>query len=239
MQRLVRHSIWGATIAVALGFFASVSAEPLIVMEGGTPKPGVITAWSGADKKVELTVKAGADANAVAAAISANVDKAKAKVAGGKVVVLGLAEADLLKALAEVSFGEDDVGALAAAAAGDESSDSGSSLRAKKTADLDKMFKDLTVTAMGQVVSVEGKFPNVIVTVKVLRAPTGDLAKTVRKGASIKFKPTYKMKGADPDLSDASTQLNLGANYFEKNDKVNVKIGAETKGVYAADVITR
>ena len=144
-----------AGLSLGLLVFGSAAfAEPLVTMEGGTAKPGVVTAWSGTDKKIELTLKAGADANAVAAAISANVDKAKAKVSGGKVLVLGLAEADLLKALAEVNFGEDDLGALAAAAASDESVDSGSSLRAKKTADLDKIFKDQKVTALGQVGAV-------------------------------------------------------------------------------------
>lgn len=230
-----------AGLSLGLLVFGSAAfAEPLVTMEGGTAKPGVVTAWSGTDKKIELTLKAGADANAVAAAISANVDKAKAKVSGGKVLVLGLAEADLLKALAEVNFGEDDLGALAAAAASDESVDSGSSLRAKKTADLDKIFKDQKVTALGQVVAVEGnKLTEVVVSVKILRAPTGDLAKTIRKGATVKFKPALKMNGANPDLSDANTQLNLGAYYLEKGDKVQVKIGADQKGTYAAEIITR
>lgn len=238
MSRLV-----GKIAGLSLGLFvfgSAAFAEPLVTMEGGTAKPGVVTAWSGADKKIELTLKAGADANAVAAAISANVDKAKTKVSGGKVLVLGLAEADLLKALAEVNFGEDDLGALAAAAASDESVDSGSSLRAKKTADLDKIFKDQKVTALGQVVAVEGnKLTDVVVSVKILRAPTGDLAKTIRKGGTVKFKPVLKMNGANPDLSDANTQLNLGAYYLEKGDKVQVKIGAEQKGTYAAEIITR
>lgn len=238
MSRLV-GKIAGLSLGL-LVFGSGAFAEPLVTMEGGTTKPGVVTAWSGADKKIELTLKAGADANAVAAAISANVDKAKTKVSGGKVLVLGLAEADLLKALAEVNFGEDDLGALAAAAASDESVDSGSSLRAKKTADLDKIFKDQKVTALGQVVAVEGnKLTDVVVSVKILRAPTGDLAKTIRKGGTVKFKPVLKMNGANPDLSDANTQLNLGAYYLEKGDKVQVKIGADQKGTYAAEIITR
>jgi hypothetical protein len=238
MSRLV-GKIAGLSLGL-LVFGSGAFAEPLVTMEGGTAKPGVVTAWSGADKKIELTLKAGADANAVAAAISANVDKAKTKVSGGKVLVLGLAEADLLKALAEVNFGEDDLGALAAAAASDESVDSGSSLRAKKTADLDKIFKDQKVTALGQVVAVEGnKLTDVVVSVKILRAPTGDLAKTIRKGGTVKFKPVLKMNGANPDLSDANTQLNLGAYYLEKGDKVQVKIGADQKGTYAAEIITR
>lgn len=230
-----------AGLALGMMLFASTTqAEPLVVMEGGTAKPGVVTAWSGTDKKIELTLKAGADANAVAAAISANVDKAKAKVAGGKVLVLGLAEADLLKALAEVNFGEDDLGALAAAAASDESVDSGSSLRAKKTADLEKLLKDQKVTALGQVAGVEGnKLTDVVVSVKILRAPTGDLAKAIRKGGTVKFKPVLKMNGANPDLSDANTQVNLGAYYLQKGDKVTVKIGAEAQGTYAAEIITR
>jgi len=228
-------------MGLVLACATSAHADPLVTMEGGKAKPGVVTAWSSAgDKKVELTLKGGTDANAVASAIQSNVDKVKAKVAGGKVLCLGMAEADLLTALASVPFGEDDLGALAAAAASDDSVDSGSSLRAKKTADLDKIFKDLSSTAMGQVVAVGGdKFPNATVSVKILRAPTGPLSKTVRKGATIKFVPVLKMKGDMPDVSDANTRTNLGAWYMEKGDKIQVKIGAEDKGSYKAEVITR
>lgn len=220
--------------------FGEVSAEPLVKMEGGSAKPGVVTAWSSSGPKVELTIRAGADAKAVAEAIEGNVEKVKAKVQGGKVVVIGKPEADLLKALSEVDFGGDDLGALAKASAEGDDSDTGSSLRAKKTADLEKMFKDQAVTAQGTVVEAGGaKFPQAEVTVNILRAPTGDLGKDIRKGKKVKFRAALKMKGQDVDWSDANTQVNAGAWYLQKGDKVLVKVGKGANGVYDAEIISR
>src|SRR5262249_47355777 len=134
-------------------------AEPLVKMEGGAAKPNIVTAWSSSGPKVELTLKDGVDAQAVASAIEGGVEKVKAKVQGGKVVVLGKAEAELLPALAAVDFGGgDDLGALAKNAASGGDSESGSSLRAKKTVDLQAMFKDQAISAQGTVADVsEGK----------------------------------------------------------------------------------
>jgi hypothetical protein len=229
-------------LAGALGGLAVTAlAEPLVKMEGGAAKPNIVTAWSSSGPKVELTIKGGVDPQAVASAIEGGVEKVKAKVQAGKVVVLGKAEADLLPALAQVDFGGgDDLGALAKNAASGGESDSGSSLRAKKTVDLDKMFKDQAVSAQGTVADVsEGKFPNAEVTINILRAPSGDLGKDVRKGKQIKFKPVFKMKGKDIDWSDENTQINAGAWYLQKGDKVWVKIGKGKDGVYEAVILTR
>ena len=123
---------------------------------------------------------------------------------------------------------------------GGDDLDSGSSLRAKKTAELAKIFKDQKTTAMGKVVAVGGgKFPEAIVEVKVLKGPTGDLGKKIRKGQTVKFKPVLKMKNGQADLEDASTQTNLGAWFLEKGDRVQVKVGGEEKGVFEAVFISR
>jgi hypothetical protein len=47
------------------------------------------------------------------------------------------------------------------------------------------------------------------------------------------------MKGKDPDWSDENTQLNAGAWYMQKGDKVLVKIGKKNGDVYDAEIITR
>ena len=224
-------------LAFGLG---SAFAEPLVKMEGGQPKPGVIAAWTGADKKVELTVAGGHDPQAVASTIEANVEKVKAKVTAGKVVVTGRVQEDLLKALAEVDFGGDDLGALAAAAMRDDDGDAGSSLRAKKTAELAKLLEDAPTTAMGKVTAVDGTtFPDAVISVRVLRAPTGELGKKVRKGQVVKFRPVFAKKGGALDLSDTNTQTNLGAWYLEKNDNVRVKIGKDASGTFEALLISR
>lgn len=236
----MRFVQWAA-LGAGLLWASAVFAEPLVKMEGGKATPNVVTAWSAAGTKVELTIKAGVDAKAVADSIEANVEKVKAKVQGGKVVVIGKAEADLLQALSAVDFGgEGDVGALANAAMQGDESDSGSSLRAKKTANLEAMFKDQATTAQGTIAEAGGStFPNAEVTVSIIRAPTGELGKTVRKGAKLKFKPVLKMKGKDVDWSDANTQVNAGAWYLQKGDKVLVKIGKNNGGVYDAEIISR
>lgn len=234
-----------ATLALTMVLTLAASsalAEPLITMSGGKASPGVVTAWSGSGKKITLTVKAGVDANDVAASIQSNVDKVNAKVSGGKVLVIGKTQDELLKALSEVDFGGDgdDLGELAAAAINEDDSDSGSSLRAKKTAKQDKMFQDRATVAMGKVVGVKnGKFPNVTVSVRVIRGPTGELGKNVRKGKTIDFTPALKMKGGQPDLADEDTLTNLGAWYLESGDRVQVKIGKAMGAAYEATLISR
>lgn len=242
--RLVDRAGWITRFALCAALFTLPSrvstAEPLLKMAGGKPSPGVVTAWTSSGPKVELTIKKGVDAKAVADAIEGNVEKVKAKVSGGKVVVLGKSQADLLPLLAKVDFGGDDIGALAKNAAQGTDSDSGSSLRAKKTADLDAMFKDQAVTAQGTVVDAGGtKFPNAEVTVTILRAPSGDLGKDIRKGKQVKFKPEFRMKGNDVDWSDPSSQMNAGAWFMKKGDRVLVKIGKGSNGAYEAEVIAR
>jgi hypothetical protein len=86
--RLRRAALRGLTLGLA-ALPALASAEPLVKLEGGEPRPGVVTAWTGKDRKVELTLAPGADPAAVAAAIEAQVERVKAKVAAGKVLVLG------------------------------------------------------------------------------------------------------------------------------------------------------
>lgn len=217
------------------------SAEPLVKMEGDKPKPGVVTAWSSQDNKVELTVKAGADPKAVADAIQAGVPKVNAKVKGGKVLVVGKSEGDLLKALSGVDLGGDeDIAIAAAKGSEDEGEGSGSSLRAKKTADLARLFADAGTTAQGKVVSVTpGEFPHATVVVQVLRGPTGALAASLKKGAKVTFKPVLKMSGKAPDWNDEDTQVNIGAWYLRAGDQVRIKLGKQDKDTFEAVLIDR
>lgn len=233
-------SISRTALALALLTASPAFAEPLVVMDGGKAAPGVIIAWKGSGTKVELTVKAGADAKAVADAIQAGVPKVKAKVQGGKVQVTGKAEADLLTALAGIDFGGDDIGQLAAAAAGGEDSGGGSSLRAKKAGDLAKLLEDQATSVAGKVVSVTpGAFPNVVVTVQVMRGPTGAESANIKKNSKIQFKNVLKLKGSAVDWADEDTQLNAGAWYLKPNDTVRIKFGKSDKGVYEAVLIDR
>src|SRR5207245_209874 len=139
-----------------------------------------------------------------------------------------------------VDFGGEDLGALAAAAGGSEESGSGSSLRAKKSADLDKIFADKASTAVGKVVSVEqAKFPETAVTVQILQGPTGPTGDKIKKGAKIKFHPAVKHGGKGVDWSDSNTQANTGAWYLHDGDSVRVKVGKADKDGFEAVTIDR
>lgn len=237
------YKCMGGSLAAVLSITLSAGlafADTLVTMKGDAAQPGVVTAWSGSGKKVELSLKDGADANAVAAAIEANVERVRAKVRGGKVLVIGLEQDALLKALSTVELGgEGDMGLLAAAAM-EDAVDSGSSLRAKKTADLKKLLQDRATVAQGQVVAVNtGKFPDAMISVRVLSGPTGELGKTVRKGQTVVFAPVFKMDKGQLNLADTQTQTNLGASFLQKGDRVKVKIGKPIKGGYEAELITR
>lgn len=221
-------------------FSPGLKAEPLIQMENGKAQAAVITAWKAKGKKIMLTVREDVDAKEVADLINDEVDRVKAKVKGGKIQVKGKSLDDLLSALGEIDFGGDeDFGALASAESEDDF-DSGSSLRAKKVADVQKLFKDAKVVAIGKVVRVQrGAFPKSLIKVQVLRGPTGTLGKRVRKGAKINFEPVFKKSGKTIDWNDATTQINAGACFLKRGDKVVIRIGKPIKGGFEASLLER
>lgn len=213
-------------------------AEPLVVMEGAQAKPGVVTSWSSSGKKVTLTVRKDANATAVAKTITDETG-AKAKVTGDKILVIGKTEDELLSAMSQVDFGGDPT-LLAAASFKSDGFDSGSSLRAKKTADMAKLMKDQSHSLKGRVAGIQyGKFPETVLAIQVLRGPTGALAKTIRKGATLKFKPMLKKKGEAIDFGDETTQQNASGWYLEKGDTVEIRIGTATQDVFEAELVTR
>ena len=139
MRTVIRALI---TVTLVLAAARPAVAEPLMTMIDGAPSPGVVVGWSADGKKIELTLRDDADPQAVAAAIESEVEGVRVKVRAGKLVAIGLKKAPLLKALTEVELGGDDLDILAEAASADEDFDTGSSLRAKKTASLSKLLKD-------------------------------------------------------------------------------------------------
>lgn len=222
-------------IILSLFFFgaASAGAEPLVTMSGDKASPGVITAWKAKGKKVELTVKSDADTKAVMQSIKGGVERVRVKLRGGKILVVGKSEAELLKALSEIDFGgeDDTIGLLADAADTSESFGSGSSLRAKTTAKKG-WASDPKATAIAQVVAVKrGEcFPLAEVVVRVLRGPTGPLKKAAKKGAVLTLKPAMVMtKAKKPVLKDDAAVDNAGAWFLKKGDKVDVKLGRRLK----------
>ncbi|MEM7677775.1 MAG: hypothetical protein AAF449_17395 [Myxococcota bacterium] len=230
------------TLIVAAVACASSSsqAEPLLALEKGEPRPAVITGWSGEDKKIELTLKQGADPQTVAAAIEANIDRVRVKLRANKLLVIGMPREELLRALTEIDMGVSDLDALAEAAAMEDDFDTGSSLRAKKIASLDQLLGDPKTTAYGRVVAVQSAaFPRTRVSIYVLRGPQGDLQSKIRKGRQIHFQPVLPARIDDLAYSDAATVANIGAWYLKKGDLVRIKVGKPLKNGYEAQVIAR
>ncbi len=216
-------------------------ADPLVARKDGKPSPSVVTEWKGDGKKVELSLKEDADPREVATAIESGVQGVRTKVRSGKVLVIGMAQEPLLEALTEVEVDNSDLDVLAEAASLDEEFDTGSSIRAKKTASLQALLKDRETTAVGTVVAVQsGAFPETRVEVRILSAPTGEtLKEPLRKGQRVRFHPVIAMTDGGPDLTDAATQTNIGAWYLKKGDRVRVKVGAPVKGGFQAMLIIR
>ena len=236
---------FAATLAAALVATALVTtgtAAPLVKLDNGKPVPSVITEWSANGKKVELTLAPDTDPGTVAAAIEASVDRVRAKVKGGKVLVLGKTADDLLPLLAGIDLDqeENDLDTLAAASLETDEVDSGSSLRAKKKADLETLLNDRQATAVGQVVSVtRGAFPQAEVRIRILSAPTGPLRRRVQKGKTLSFVPLLKRKAGAVDFEDTQTQTNLGAYFLRKGDRVKILVGQAPSGRITAQLITR
>lgn len=218
----------------------NAEAEPLLKMDNGEPQAAVITKWEAKGKKTMLTVRDDVDAKEIAELINEEIDRIKAKVKGGRIQVQGKSMSDLLQVLSEIEFGDDDdFGALAEASMEDDL-DSGSSLRAKKVADLKKLFSDSKSVAIGKIVRVQkGVFPNTLVTVQILRGPTGQLGQQIRKGAKINFEPVISKGNKSVSWKNESNQINAGAWFLKRGDKVVVRIGKPLKGGFKARLLER
>ncbi len=232
-----------ALTLVALVCFTSLGwAEPLVALKDGAPSPGVVIEWSGAGRKVELTLKAGTDPAEVATLIETSVDGVRlVKVNAGKVVVIGLDQDTLLQALTDVDLGGDDLDILAAAAIHQDDFVTGSSIRAKKRAELQKLLKDRKTVAYGRIVAVQSAdFPRTRLKVRILRAPTGKFGdKTIRRGRNVIFAPIVKMKDGRPDFEDEGTLANIGAWFLKKGDKVRIRVGEATDFGFTATAVLR
>ena len=228
------------TVAALMCWTSLGWAEPLVNLKDGVPAPAVVQSWSGTGKKITLTLRPDADVQAVAAAIETSLDRTRVKVRAGELLVIGLSRDDLLKALTEVELGGDDLDVLAAAAEAEDDFDTGSSLRAKKTAALVQLLKNRQTAAVGRVVGVKsGSFPKTRVAIRVLRGPTGKLGQSIRKGQTINFWPVFQRTKGGLDLNDEATIANLGAWYLKKDDQVQIKVGKKVDGGYEADLILR
>lgn len=219
-------------LACSLTLLAAPAWADPVVNTGG--KPGAAASWSSSGGSVVLVVAEGYDAAQIAKAINASVKGAKAKVAGGKVVVTGVAEAALLPQLegVDVDAPMDDVDQLLSnLKGGDDEEGSGSSIRATKLADFTDVLGKASERIEGEVSGVSrSRFPLVMVSVVVSKVPAG--VKGIKKGDRITVIPRVKSKNGVVDPKDRASQLNIGAWYAQEGDHVSLKLEPKPKRSY-------
>lgn len=131
------------------------------------------------------------------------------------------------------------------AALGDEmaevGAEGGSSIRAKKEADLGRAtrMKDRrNIEAQVEEVNA-ARFPLVAVKLKVRKSAKEGYGKDLARNAKIVVVPQMKFAGKTADLSDEATLLNAGAYYLQRGDKVMVRLGEKKGNAYSAEYIER
>jgi len=228
-------------LALFVGAFGLARADTLVVVGDDGVKPQVVSAWRGDGREVELTLRADADPAAVADAIEAGIDRVKAKVRAGKVVVLGKSLEELMPLLAVIDVGgADSMAELDQLAAADSELGSGSSLRAKLKAERAAAFSDPKTTLVGQVVDVDpGAFPRARLKLRVLQSPRGRLKALTARGSIIEVMTHVPMDGTQIDWSDPATRMNAGAYYLQPKDRVRVRISRDDDGRFVAEAIDR
>lgn len=236
----LNFSLLTLTLGLTLGASSSAQAESLVVVSDDGVQPQVVTAWEGDGREVELSIRGDTDPAEVASAIEGGVDRVKAKVRSGRVVVIGKSLEELLPLLAVIEVGGGSLAELDQLAAVDADFGSGSSLRAKKKADVDAAFADRDRVLVAQVLEVEvAEYPRTRIKLRVLQSPRGELAKKTPRGRVIMVVPHIPREEGAVKWSDPTTQMNAGAYYLEPRDRVRVKISAGKDGAFVAEAIAR
>lgn len=228
--------------AAAVWVLVSIArAETLVVVSDEGVQPQVVTAWSADGREVELSLRGDADPAAVADAIEAGIDRVKAKVRAGRVVVIGKSLEELLPLLAVIDVGGgDSLAELDQLAAVDTELGSGSSLRAKLEAERESAFADPEQTLVAQVVDVDpAAYPRVRLRLRVLQSPRGDLKKAAPRGRTILVVPHIPSDDGHVKWGDPATRMNAGAFYLQPKDRVRVRISGGADGVFVAEAIAR
>ncbi|HJL44100.1 MAG TPA: hypothetical protein RMG48_22555 [Myxococcales bacterium LLY-WYZ-16_1] len=240
MKKLI-HGLGFACLAV--GVYATTAwAEALVEVTDAGVEPGLVQSWSGDGREVELTLRSDADPVQVVRAIEGAVDRVRAKVRAGKVVVRGKSVEELMPLLANIEVeGDEALAELAQLQMGQEDFGSGSSLRAKKKKRVDRAFVDRTKVAFARVLEVEPlEFPRVKLTLQILASPKGALRKKAFKGKKIVVLPVLDTKDDALDLSSETTRMNLGAYYLEPKDRVRIRLDGQTEdGTWLAGAVAR
>jgi len=246
MKRLFAIAL-AASLTVLL--LATASADPLIVMEGDTIKPGLAEKWEQKDDTtVVLTlkedkaheVKKQLDSALQGKATVKVIDKKTLEIKGipQKFVYKELAAVDIKSSEAAVAANNDPFAALGGSGSiALEVPDGSSSLRARKKTDfsgIDAKNKDAVITGKVLKVKQSSKFPEVTLEILVLKAPK-DKKLGIKKRSRITVYPSF----GKLDVKDPTFKVNVGAWFLKKNDKVQIEIGGKAKKGYKALQVVR
>lgn len=239
---MMRRAARALPFTLALLLSAAPGFADPVLQPGG--KPGVATEWSSASGVITLRIGEGFDAEEVATAIRDTLPGAQAKADGPQVVVTGVDEAKLLAALEKIDVGGDGDGdevdemLSALQNPGGDEDGSGSSIRAGKKVDFDAVKGPPGHLILGKVVKVRrGRYPVVLVSVKVQRTPKS--GKGPARGSTVRVLPLIKSSEGVVDATHAQSQLNVGAWYARRGDRVKLRLSGERDGIWVAKAFER
>jgi len=214
----------------------------------GKPQPGLATAWKEVgENRLQFTLGADTSAKEVEAALKGNIGDGEVSVVDDKTVLItGMVPGDLFKRLATVIVGgeEDDPFAALSGLGGDAlalgDTDSGSSIRARKKADMSEFLaRDKKKQFMGKVTKVtRGNFPFVLLEISVARGAKAGPYKALKKKKIVGY-PVIAVQGNNVDFTASDTMANLVGWYLKTKDKVTFEIAGETGGKYKLGFIKR
>lgn len=120
--------------------------------------------------------------------------------------------------------------------------EAGGSIRAKR--DVDPKVRARKKDKRNVEAKVEqikrGRFPMVVLKLKVIRSAKEGPGKEFTRNASIVVMPAMATKAGQVDMADDATRINAGAFYFEHGDKVVLRPTKNTKGdLWQVDYIER
>jgi hypothetical protein len=130
---------------------------------------------------------------------------------------------------------------LGEAAATETDPKGGGSIRAKKEAELarrTRLGREANLQAKVEAVS-RGRFPLVALRLRVTRPARMGAGAAVARGGILVVTPKVVIARGGVDLGDPATELNAGAYYLQRGDKVAVRLGEKHSRTWIADYVER
>ncbi|NOZ87326.1 MAG: hypothetical protein GXP49_13870 [Deltaproteobacteria bacterium] len=216
--------------------------------QNGEVIPGLAQSWKVAgENQVQFSLKAGTNAKKVQAALKGKLADTQVTVVDDRTVLIsGLTPKDLYKRLATIFIGptEDDPFAALSGLGGDAlalvDTDSGSSIRASKRADMSEfMMRDKKKLLLGRVIRVKrGKrFPFVLLEIKILRTARAGPFKGLH--GKIKGAPTIAVQGNQVDFTASDTRANTVGWFLKARDRVKFELTGKADYGYKIGYIER